>query len=283
LTSDSSTFPYDASQCGDFLSLIRNSEHEGAEWTWFIARISSAIARHRFDTFYGEHHARISREQRRLGERAATKGFVSRVLDLALFRSPSRIADELETLHVDNIVYTIHWRRFITERLEDWRESFLYTIGVLLVTLGGLIYSPEGPSHYAGLAGAMLATLSMLSSALLLQRYAGTQKLHAANVTDHVRELDHSSLGYYPSAALYSLPRALQTWALLAFFIQLVLMILPPCSLMPACAIFTFALLSFFIISAVLSVASRVWGAVSPLRRFFLSSRAAQCTGSMIV
>jgi len=97
LTSDSSTFPYDAVQCQTFLEMIRTSEQEGAHWTWTIARLSTIMARHKIDTFFGEQYARISREQRRLGSHEHKTNVITRALDAALFRVPGYLNNQLET------------------------------------------------------------------------------------------------------------------------------------------------------------------------------------------
>jgi hypothetical protein len=217
--------------------LIHSSKHEGAEWTWYISRIWSSIARHRFDTFYGEVYARISREQRRLGARNVRTGMLSSAINLALFRAPARIASELESIHVDSIVYTIHWRRFISARLADWRDSAMGTFAILIATLISLIYTIGTPAHWIGLASALSAVGGLLTNALLHSRYSGAHELHAADVTDHVRNLDHETHGYQPSGALFAIPRAMQTYSLILLFAQLAFASYPPGNLAPTATI----------------------------------------------
>lgn len=96
------------------------------------ARIWTVIARHRFDTYHGQQYARINRDQRRLGPRNTHRPFSLRILEVALFHAPQMLEQELELLHVDDLVYTIHWRKFISARMADWKQASLYATGIMM-------------------------------------------------------------------------------------------------------------------------------------------------------
>jgi hypothetical protein len=55
-----------------------------------------------------------------------------RMLELVLFRAPQLLEQELELLHVDDLVYTIHWRKFISARMAEWKQASLYATGVMM-------------------------------------------------------------------------------------------------------------------------------------------------------
>jgi len=217
------------------------------------------MARHKIDTFYGEQYARISREQRRLGNHERKTNMIICALDAVLFRVPGCLNDQLSDLHVDGIVYTLHWRRFIASRLNEWRDFVLCTTGTLIATFTGLVYQSDGPSQCVGLIGTILAATGMLSGGMLLQKYSGMQEQHAADVIDHVQDLNHPKWGYQPTALLFSLPRAMQTWALFSLFVQIVLMVVPPEILAATYTGAAAIVLVIGTLSAVYAVSLRVW------------------------
>lgn len=89
-------------------------------------------ARHRFTTYYGEPHARLDRDQRRLGPRVAQRPWWMRGLSAALLSAPEQLATEMDLLYVDELLYTNEWRKFIKSRMSDWRQSSVYAAATLM-------------------------------------------------------------------------------------------------------------------------------------------------------
>jgi hypothetical protein len=147
-----------------------------------VARFSATIARHRFDTFFGEEHARLGREQRRLEYSAPQKTFITKALSTFVFHASDTINSELELLYVDNIVYTIHWRKFIASRLADWTECSTLSMGILGLAFAGFLLSKSESARSVGLVTAIIALGSLLGSTALRRKYSDGEKLHAADV-----------------------------------------------------------------------------------------------------
>lgn len=49
-----------------------------------------------------------------------------------LFLAPEQLATEMDLLYVDELVYTIEWRKFIKARMSDWQQSATYAIATLM-------------------------------------------------------------------------------------------------------------------------------------------------------
>jgi hypothetical protein len=139
MTSQNSTFPYDKKTCKESLKFLRTRRSLSVSVTWFAgthqiyrdddyaadqptARFLSIISRHRYDTFFGEEHARMCREQRRLSYTPPKTDFLMKALSGFVFNASDSIATELEQLQIDEIVYTMHWRKFIGARMAGWQE-----------------------------------------------------------------------------------------------------------------------------------------------------------------
>jgi hypothetical protein len=95
------------------------------------ARISAVIARHHYDTFYAEQHARLSCEQRRLDYTAPRQTRTSKVLAAAVLNLGEPIRKEMDLLYADELVYTLRWRKFIASRLADWKECCALSMCIL--------------------------------------------------------------------------------------------------------------------------------------------------------
>jgi len=90
------------------------------------------IARHKFSTFYGEDHAKISRMQRRFDKARLERTCMLKLFSAFLFGMPKTRAAELESLSVDELTYAVHWREFAIELLNGWRESACLVRGTVL-------------------------------------------------------------------------------------------------------------------------------------------------------
>lgn len=55
-----------------------------------------------------------------------------KALSFVLFQAPDHLAAEMDLLHVDELVYTIHWRKFIKARMADWTQASMYAGATLL-------------------------------------------------------------------------------------------------------------------------------------------------------
>jgi hypothetical protein len=83
---------------------------------------------------------------------------------------------------VDEIVYTIHWRKFIGARLADWQECCTLSMGLLGLSFGGFLLSKSELARAAGLLAAIFALGGLMGGTALRRKYSNGEKLHAADV-----------------------------------------------------------------------------------------------------
>lgn len=85
-----------------------------------MVRASLQIEHQRFDHFYGQDYARLTREQSRIAKPERTDSFTLNMVSVLFFRLPDTRRAELEALLTDHLVYSIHWKPFAAEQLLDW-------------------------------------------------------------------------------------------------------------------------------------------------------------------
>ncbi|KAG6889130.1 hypothetical protein C0995_003490 [Termitomyces sp. Mi166 len=89
MTSRNSTFPYDASECTQFLQLLRSfrGQMQNEYARCVIARLWQLVFKHRFETLYGEQHARLCRDQPILVDTARESRLLQKFASLLSFKT----------------------------------------------------------------------------------------------------------------------------------------------------------------------------------------------------
>ncbi|KAI0361583.1 hypothetical protein OH77DRAFT_1516533 [Trametes cingulata] len=215
LTSSLSTFPYNAEECKQYLELLRIDSRSSEYSNWIFARLWATISKHRYNTFYGEDYAKISRDQSRLEKPAPQYDVNMERISLLLFNMPQQRAEELRLLFVDELAFGVHWRAYAATLLKDWKESCIIAIGLTIINSVMALRPTNLVSACFGCVSMTLVLASLASGALLLHRYSGADGYKASTVADHLSTIEHPTLGFQPAAALHSLPRALALWSII--------------------------------------------------------------------
>ncbi|KAI0825103.1 hypothetical protein BC628DRAFT_1321119 [Trametes gibbosa] len=215
LTSTMSTFPYSAEECERYLQLLKSLTEDDEYSTWIIARLWSAISRHRYHTFYGEDYARISRDQRRYDRAPAQFNTALSAFAILLFNMPTKRKVDMELLFVDDIAFAKHWQEFAVTNLNEWKESCAMALGMTLI--GGVTaLRPTNPASACfGSLSVILSLGALASSGLLLQQYTGAEKFTASMAADHLSQIQHPKYDFQPIAMVYAIPRALVVWSVI--------------------------------------------------------------------
>ncbi|KAL4079622.1 hypothetical protein J3A83DRAFT_4185593 [Scleroderma citrinum] len=186
MTSSTSTFPYTADKCEKFLCLLRplRGQHPSGYLLCVIesARIMGAVgvAHQRFTTFYGEENAQLDRLQQVLPCDAVEYPRATAVCNLVMWGIPRVYLARLEELFINEQIFADHWSTFMSSCLQDWTISLSWAFPVLM------------HRHLEN------------SSASIAVQY-----MRAAKYS--------SSLGFLPSAVVFSLPKACYFWGLCFF------------------------------------------------------------------
>ncbi|KAM5536214.1 hypothetical protein V8D89_010113 [Ganoderma adspersum] len=215
LTSDDSTFLYSAEQCKQYLEIIDVQTECNTYMTWSVARLWGTISRHKFSTFYGEDHAKISRMQRCFEKARTERTCMLKLCSALLFGMPKTRSAELDSLSVDELTYAVHWREFATELLNGWRESSCVAVGLALIGSVSAGQQSNAVSQCMGTVSVVFALAGLSSGGMLLQWYAGAEKLSATKVANHLARVQVRGYGYEPIAQAFCLPRALVFWSII--------------------------------------------------------------------
>ncbi|PIL31933.1 hypothetical protein GSI_06637 [Ganoderma sinense ZZ0214-1] len=215
LTSDDSTFPYSAEQCKQYLEIIDIETECNAYMTWIVARLWGTISRHKFSTFYGEDHAKISRMQRRFETVRVERACILKLCSALLFGMSKTRSAELDSLSVDELTYVVHWREFATDLLHGWRESSWVAVGLALIGSVSAVQQGNAVSQCMGIVSVMFALAGLSSGGMLLQWYAGAEKFNATKVANHLARIQVHGYGYEPIAQAFCLPRAPVFWSII--------------------------------------------------------------------
>jgi len=227
LTSSVGTFPYNGTQCQEFIAILRNGSSSSpyADVAYdgyalcFAARIWTQVARHRFLNFYGETFARLSRDQHMIELPPAQCPLVLRPVVKLLFNLPQSHVSELEKLWVDNLVYADPYKQFITNCLAEWKSStkaafVMFALHVLIVTQGF-------GSYEIGLSSIALSATAFIIGMILSHYHRMPLNFDTADAADYLSQSNlGANYGFHPLSIVYSLPKALLGWSAILVVLQ---------------------------------------------------------------
>ncbi|KAH9950360.1 hypothetical protein B0H21DRAFT_723117 [Amylocystis lapponica] len=223
LTSDNSTFPRNADQCSKLIELLDVQSTNSTYMTWATARVWTSVAQHRFQNYYGEDYARLDRGQRRLEQVPVRTSWAMNLCSFLSLGTPKTLENELDTLFLDGLVFINHWNKFVASLRQNWRETSLVSLGLLLTGACFLAFPANSALKFTGLAATFLSLFSLSCSLTLMQRYIDIPEPSAAMVAMHLLQLRHPAFGFGPIATVYSLPRALDFWSMLFLAMHIVI------------------------------------------------------------
>jgi NADH:ubiquinone oxidoreductase subunit len=134
MTSSNSTFPYNASECADFLDLLRRSRDDepNGYTTCIVGRLWSNVSNYRFINHHGQELTRLSRDQAIFVRSAAESSRIPRFWSKWLFGAPDQYLSRFDTVFVDEFLHAHDWRRFMATAHQDWRISIAFSFLYLL-------------------------------------------------------------------------------------------------------------------------------------------------------
>ncbi|PSS37766.1 hypothetical protein PHLCEN_2v459, partial [Hermanssonia centrifuga] len=128
LTSMTSTFPYGIKECEKFQAALLNvkeDEPDNFYTTSMTARLWAAVSQYKFDNCHGEEYARLDRLQY-IGEQPVVQKSVGLTILFGLLLGfPKKVNEDLESVYVDDIVCETHWKKFMCDMTESWKDSRL--------------------------------------------------------------------------------------------------------------------------------------------------------------
>ncbi|KAF9236645.1 hypothetical protein BU15DRAFT_76745 [Melanogaster broomeanus] len=220
LTSRTSTFPYTADTCKRFLRILSRKSGQSVDGytLCYAARLASAIANQRFITFYGQQSAQLDRLQEMYPGDVLEHRWLSTVANLMLWGIPGHYNTLLEDLYVNEQVYADQWTYFMSLCLADWTTSMSWTFPVLIASI--LLANVRGGTISTAIPTIVSCGISIASASCLHLRHSPLAESSASFGARYLRQAKSTSVGFLPSAVVFSLPKATYMWAVGFLFAQ---------------------------------------------------------------
>ncbi|OCH85542.1 hypothetical protein OBBRIDRAFT_798038 [Obba rivulosa] len=219
MTSNVSTFPYNAADCEKILGVLRAMKDDKAVIDGYnvctLARLWVMVIHVQHETHRGEAVARLSRDQQILeSSTAARRRWLYAPLRLLLFKVPAYYEDRLDDVYTDSIVYLHQWRAFMGECREEWKQYGSWALTLLL--FNALLLVAPGTSTPVAAASMFICNVAIVSAAgLFVKHQRLSTTLLASELAEYLKTERHEVAGFQSYAVQLSLPKALFLWATL--------------------------------------------------------------------
>jgi len=149
---------------------------------------------------------------------------------------------EVEQLWTDEVIIETVWKSFMTELLKEWDDLILWSTVMLTANVGflaipGVVISNINnplksasqlevflsPSQIASSISILASIGSTVIGLLLIRHNRSKQKEDPSGAVAYLYQSTHRKFGLEPMAIIFSLPWALLMWAMVMFFIALLL------------------------------------------------------------
>lgn len=220
MTSSTSTFPYNASECADFLDLLRHGRDDvpSGYTTCIVGRLWSNVSNYRFINHHGQELTRLSRDQAIFVRSSAQSYPVPWFLSRLLFGVSDQYLSRFQNVFVDEFLHAHDWRRFMATAHGDWRLSISFSLLFLLSSMLFLI--TLGPLHHFPLCTILVSIASIVSGIILSIRHENLREATSADGVSYLLAVQSQTRGFYPVALAFSLPKATSIWSGIFFLCQ---------------------------------------------------------------
>ncbi|KAH8987810.1 hypothetical protein EDB92DRAFT_2014060 [Lactarius akahatsu] len=248
MTSKSSTLPYDDETMQKMIKLVRKAKESDSDagvvyHTAGVTRLLSFFAHWRFLYIHGQQHARLIRNQTVYSGVKQERSLLITLLSPVLFLAPEVHLQDIKKLWTDEIIIETVWKSFMTKLVGEWEELILWSTVMLTANVGFLAISGVvisninnsqmtsasaldiyiSPSQIASSISILASVGSIVVGLFLVRHNRSKQKEDPAGASTYLYRSTHRIFGLEPMAIIFSLPWALLMWAMVMFFIALLL------------------------------------------------------------
>jgi hypothetical protein len=214
LTSKTSTFPYTADTCRQFLKLLSRKKGQRVDGytLCYAARLAGAIANQRFMTFYGQQHAQLDRLQEMFSTDVLQHKWLATAGNILMWGIPLHFNNLLDDLYVNEQVYADQWTHFVSVCLAEWTTSLSWSFPVFIASI--LLANVRGGTISTSIPSVLSCAVSIASASCLHLRHKPLEESSAAAGARYLRFARSSTLGFVPLSVAFSLPRASYLWSI---------------------------------------------------------------------
>ncbi|KJA16230.1 hypothetical protein HYPSUDRAFT_148042, partial [Hypholoma sublateritium FD-334 SS-4] len=224
MTSGLSTFPYEAEETREILTLlalVQNKAHE-RHTVVIAARFWGVIMYSRYENHHGQTQARLSRDTSIILSEEEEIQWTKTPIAVLTLGMAAAFNARLDSLFVDGVVYGPVWTSFMRYCMNSWKHSAIVSTGFIFTQIFSFVL-PIAP--ILAYASAISAVLSILVAALLIHRHAELASSTATQAHDYLDGIISPSLKFQPAAAVFALPKALATLSFLVLCSQCIFVV----------------------------------------------------------
>ncbi|KAH0826640.1 hypothetical protein J3R83DRAFT_5025 [Lanmaoa asiatica] len=202
LTSRTSTFPYTAETCNQFLKLLSRKRVRLAICKRLHGNKHSFAVNQRFVTFYGQQPAQLDRLQEMCPADVVEHKWLSTLANLLMWGVPRHYNSLLVDLYANEQVYADQWTHFMSNCLADWTSSFSWSSTIIIIASASCLHLRHRP-------------FAESSAAVGVRRFPNFGLFSALTVLFQARYLRFAkwnTIGFLPSSVVFGLPRASYLW-----------------------------------------------------------------------
>jgi len=202
-----------------------------------VTRLLSFFAHWRFLYYHGQKNARLDKHQTVHDEPKRERTFFITLLSPVLFLAPEVHLQEIGKLWTDEIIIDAAWKNFVPRLLDEWQELILlstvmFSANVFFLAIPGVVISTldasqvimfTSPAQIASYMSMEASVGSIVIGLLLARHNRSKQKEDPAGAVKYLNQYTHRRFGLEPMAIVFSLPWALLMWAMMMFFVALLL------------------------------------------------------------
>ncbi|CAE6519821.1 unnamed protein product [Rhizoctonia solani] len=217
ISSEGSTSPFTPEECKYYLKSVNPSINEPQFLNWsvefsFAARVNSLLIQSQIINLHGEQCARADRAMIVTDQRPPARTALYLQLSKFMFDCPVTHLNRLEHAWTDRIIYSHHWKKLLSELIEEWTVAA--GVGGLVWISNIVLFTSTSSTIALLLLGvSTIATVYGAAKALLLIRKHRSLGQYAVHGSQYLQENEKYATGLQDLSYEYSCPWACALWA----------------------------------------------------------------------
>ncbi|KDN51639.1 hypothetical protein RSAG8_00185, partial [Rhizoctonia solani AG-8 WAC10335] len=212
ISSEGSTSPFTPKECKYYLKAVNPSTNEPQFLNWSVARVSSLLIQSQIINLHGEQWARADRTMVVTGQRPPARTALYLQLSRYMFDCPATHLNRLEHAWTDRIIYSHHWKKLLSELIEEWgvaagAASLVWVANIVLFT------TASSTITLLLLGVSTISTVYGAVKALLLIRKHRSLGQYAVHGSQYLQANEKYGTGLQDLSFEYSYPWACALWA----------------------------------------------------------------------
>ncbi|KAF8610462.1 hypothetical protein BDV93DRAFT_601466 [Ceratobasidium sp. AG-I] len=211
ISSEGSTSPFTSKECKNYIKGLEEAKEDQYR-NWSAARINSLLIQSQIVNLHGESCARLDRTAVVTGQHASVRSESYLQFSKLMFDCPVIHLTKLEHVWIERIIYTHHWRKLVTDLIQEWTGALAFT-AVVWVSNAILFSTASSPIVILLLGASTASVFCGGAKGLLLIRTHRAMGKYAAHGSQFLQSKETYATGLQDLSFEYSYPWACALWA----------------------------------------------------------------------